>query len=493
MNNTEKKMGVFKIVNVKQKIGIQFILVILLIFSLNCISVFGAEASGSDNEMITKNPVKLENEMMALDAKEINYSNDNGIIEASGGVTVTFKNDDLRLETEQLTYNSIDGIVKASGIVKMITSQAVFLINTITCDIKNKTGSGGSLTGTIFGNAVDVRDYSITGKSIEYKNGIKVISRATVTRCPKVKPDYLFKAKKVTIKEKRVYLSNIVLYIKGIPIFYFPEFSFLIGKKDWDLPPIQINFDKVYGTIINENSIAPINSKWDFRTNIAVETEGTSNVGVGIGYHFNNKLLDCFSVNNDLAGNWKLADAVFYNTRNFLFSVDGLAALSGTDEGQFGFSITRKYWRGWGGDWQFGILARREAKRVDQNSAFYGGIYGGFQLDYKPFKNLTLSVLQLNNYVIYTQPNMFSNNAGQDDYNDFYVSIGTNFLYNYNIPLNQSFKFNLSGQYNFTQKYYYTGQQWVTQNYSIVYDSCCYAIKLGWDNVFQGWQFGPDF
>jgi hypothetical protein len=484
-------MEVIEIIRTKLNPWIGLIFAVGLILVIHNGSVLADSTEKPDTEpavtasddAVQKNTVKFESDEMMLEAVEINLVGE-GLIEANGNAVLTMKNNGLRIETGQLTYDTGAGIVKAPGLVKVTNSQTVLMINSLTYNLKNNTGSGGALEGTIT-KTDDGRDSSVTGKKLEIKNETEVIEDATVTRCPRPDPDYIFKAKRVTMEGKRVHLASVVLYIKGIPVFYLPHLTLHPDQKR-DFPEIQLNYDNTKGVIIKEQSVSAINDKLDFHTDVSIETLGKSNVGVGLGYQFTKPLANHVFVNNDLKGFWNIRDMVTYNTQSFLVVADALAPLSSGNEYQSGISITRKYWQGWGGNWQVGILARSVSK-LDETATKYGGTYAGYQLDYKPVDNLTLSVLRLDNY------------EGSGIYKDFEVYTGYNLLYNWTVPLSTSFDLNLSGRYNFSgtdylsNVHYNDPQYWISQKYDLIYNSCCWAINLGWDQVYKSWNFGAIF
>lgn len=487
-------MEVIEIIRTKLNPLIGLMLAVLFIFFFNSGSVLAdlPGKSGTEPAFTTsdnaagKNTVKFESDEMTLEAAEINLVGE-GLIEANGNAVLTMKNNGLRIETGQLTYNSATGIVKAPGQVKIINSQAVLVINSLTYDLKNNTGSGGALEGTIT-KTDDGRDSSVTGKRLEIKKGTEVIEDTTVTRCPRPKPDYVFKAKRVTMEGKLIRLASVVLYIKGIPVLYLPHFTLHTDRKR-DFPEIQLNYDNVKGSIFKEKSASAINDKFDFHTDLSIETQGKSNVSVGLGYQITKPLANHVFVNNDLKGSWTIRDMVTFNTASFLVVADALTPLLSGNEYQSGISITRKYWQGWGGSWQMEVLARSVSKRSDPSlaSSEYGGTYAGYQLDYKPADNLTLSVLRLDNY------------GGSGIYKDFEVYTGYNLLYNWTVPLSTSFDLNLSGRYNFSgtnylsSTFYPEPQYWINQKYDLIYNSCCWSINLGWDQVYKSWNFGAIF
>jgi hypothetical protein len=444
-----------------------------------------AETPSATNEDSTpKTLVQLKNERFSLEAEQINYSGDDGSMEAVGGVILVDNKTGLRMETEQLIYNSGNGIVKVPGAAKITTNQAVFRLDSLTYDLKNETGYGGSLQGTVTGY---VRDYQVTGTGIEFKDGVEIIFNPKVTRCLRPKPDYYFTAVQVKIESKKVRLANVLLYIKGIPVFYLPSLTLYTGNKDWDFPEIQIDYSEAKGLILEAKTTSPVKNRIDFHTNIYIETRGNSDVGAGFGYQFGRYFADQITISNDLKGTWKIKDELAYNTSDFLIVADGLKSVTGSsDERRLGLSATRKYWQGFGGSWRFKVLARYLAK-FDNSGAEYGGTYAGYQLDYKPIDNLSFSVLRLDTYF------------GPGDYRDFEVYPGLNLLYNWTIPLSKSFSLNLSGANNMPGTYYLAGvkypdlQYWVHQDYKISYNSCCWSFNLGWDDVAKSWSFGPTF
>lgn len=481
-------MEVIEIIRPQWGSLIGLILAVMLAVFINTGSVLADSTAESvataNNDAVRKAAVNFKNDEMTLEAAEIDLV-DEGLIEARGNVVLTLIKSGLRIETGQLTYNSATGIVKAPGRVKVINSQAVLIIDFLTYDLKNYTGSGGALEGTITGTG-DGRDSNVTGKNIEIKNGAQVVEDTTVTRCPRPDPDYVFKAGQVMMEGKLIRLTNVVLYVKGIPLFYLPHLTLHSDRKR-DFPEILLNYDNAKGIIIKHQSVSPINEKFDFHTDVSIETRGDSNVSLGLGYQFTKPLANHIFINNDLKGSWTIKDMVTFDTPSLFVVADGLASLSG-NEYQSGISVTRKYWQGWGGSWQLGVLARSVSKRDPSDpSSEYGGTYAGYQLDYKPAGNLTLSVLRLDSY------------GGSGIYKDFEVYTGYNLLYNWMIPIGTSFDLNLSGRYNFSgtdyisDTFYSQPQYWVRQKYELVYNSCCWSVNLGWDQVAKSWSFGAIF
>ncbi len=413
-------------------------------------------------------------------AAHINYSGNDDSFEAIGNVIVNVNNSGLQLETERLLYVKDQGIITAPDKVKVISDQAVFTIGSFTYDLENDMGSGNSIEGTVAG---EERDYHITGKSVAITESINTISDTQVTRCPRPKPEYYLKAAQVTIDNDRVRLSKVVIYIGVVPVFYLPVFSFQMNKK-WDLPIIQLDYDQIKGIIFKTKTSSSLNQKTNFHTDIYIESLGSSDVGVGFGYEITDNLVERVMLSNDLKGTWKIKDDLSYNTKNISIVADGLMSLTGIEERQLGLSITRKYWEGWGGRWQLGLLGRYLSKRSTSGTE-YGGIYAGYRLDYKPVDNLTLGLLRLDTY------------SGPSDYRDFEVYPGLNLIYDWNIPLNTNFSLNFSGVYNVMGAPIWTGggysdpQYWVHQDFKLSYKSCCWLVNLGWDNVAKSWTIGP--
>jgi hypothetical protein len=479
---------------IRSKFGLWIGLVIILVLGIHCSVLADSAGKPEPDPGITtsdngakQNTVKLENEEMVLEAAELNLVGD-GLIEASGNVELTMKKNELRFETSQLSYDSVSGVITAPKTIKVINSQAVLEIDSLTYNLKNNTGSGGALEGTITKTG-DGRDTHVSGKTIEISQKGEVMTNTTVTRCPQLNPHYVLKAKRITLEGKSIRLSSVVLYIKGIPVFYLSQYTLHTDHKR-DFPEVQLSYDNTKGIILKEQSTSAINDRLDFRTDISVETLGKSNVSVGLGYQFNKSLADHLFINTDLKGSWTVGDMVTYNTPGYLVVADGLVPLSVDNERQYGISVTRKYWQGFGGRWQVGVLARSVSKldstTVDPNDE-YGGTYAGYQIDYKPADNLTLSLLRLDSY------------GGSGLYKDFEVYTGTNLMYNWTIPLNPSFDLNLSGRYNFSgtnylsSVYYDNPQYWIRQKYDLVYNTCCWSVNLGWDQVYQSWNFGVVF
>ena len=339
-------------------------LIFSLLFFLNSSNLTFAQTSSPENESGLPKTVKLDNQDMTLEAEQINYSGENGLIEATGTTVVTAKKSAIRMETAELTYNSGNGVIKVPGMVKITTDQGVFYINSFEYNLKTEIGSGGSVKGTAMdGGRVD----SITGKSTALNKQEETVVGAKFTRCSLPNPHYYIRASRMSIKNKKVHVSNMVLYIKGIPVFYLPFFSYRIHENKQELPDVQLTYDGHLGVIVQANSVAPINDNIDFHTNIHIETTGTSNVDVGVGTKiidnlYNHVYLSQSNVYPSPDVVSKVLDNVTYNTSDFLYSCDLLQSFHATDERQLGLAVTKKFWQGWGGDWQFGVSGKESFK-----------------------------------------------------------------------------------------------------------------------------------
>ncbi|HEX3043607.1 MAG TPA: hypothetical protein VHY08_02545, partial [Bacillota bacterium] len=228
--------------------------------------------------------IKFENPEIKLEANQITMDSAQKLIEARGQVRLLVKQSEIRFETEELNYDLEMKVVKIPGQVRIISETADLLVDTLTYDVKTLEGQGGALEGTL---AETPRAVAVEGQQFETAASKEItISGAALTRCPKTKPDYLFKSGQMTITKERVSLTHIVLYFKGIPIFYLPYFSFKIKEKS-NFPGIEgrLKYDYEQKALGLDYDISiPINDQSDFLVKGSLIKGEDSNTGIGYGF-----------------------------------------------------------------------------------------------------------------------------------------------------------------------------------------------------------------
>jgi lipopolysaccharide assembly outer membrane protein LptD (OstA) len=446
------------------------------------------------NTTIAKKNVQLTNENGQIEAEQLVYNSDSGLVNASGGVKLTtpegitiqaeqlaynFNTQEaafsggiklttqnaVQIKAEQLDYHGNTGLVTASGGVEITTGTGIYQTETIEYNLNDATGSSGPVTITF--NTTSSRDFSMVGQSMVIADGITRVIKPKITRCQMPRPEYQYVAKEAAYDGRYMRLKHMILFLKGIPIFYLPVLK--LDMTNLNFPDIQPGYNQEDGFFVKYDYSARLseNMSLDFtglyRSNdyssllfgLTTSKDNTSNY-TGLYY------------NTDSEG-YGISDRITYNAPLFIASLDGSLDFSANDSTQLGFSVTRKYWKSPLGHWQFGIVGRNVSS-IDGSGAEYGGTYGGYRLDYSPFSYFSLSLLRL-----------YSFEGG--DYRDFMeeFKLGSNWMYNATIPLPKTYSFSLYGTYNSDQ------ELWIHQIYQINYRTDCLNLSAGWDNASSSW------
>jgi lipopolysaccharide export system protein LptA len=411
-------------------------------------------------------------------AEKIIYHNSSGMAEANGNVilirkdagpgpekTAVSNRPELRIEAQKLNYEGSSGWVEATGNVRLKNGLSEYSVQSMSYNILDSTGKSGSFTAVLQG---EPRNFSLTGRDLLLNPTGAEFSKVIITRCPKEKPDYTLTAQRITIVDTKVSLRNVILRIKGIPVFYFPILTFYTDRS---MPKLTPGWDKglkmEYDILLSSSS----RSEWSFQGDLSSQGD-KANLGLALRTKNGNSDNEMDIAYYYLDGYWKLADRYQYDMGNFIFSSDGSRDLSSKKESQFGLDLTRKYAETSLGRWRAGVSARW-VSALDRSDAEYGGIYSGFRLDYQPLNHVTLSYWGIRSHT-------------EADFRDLMEDFGTggNGLYQVEIPFAKSYKFKMDGTYNFTES------KWYHQVYRLTIDSCCFKPTFSYDQADQTWAAG---
>lgn len=407
--------------------------------------------------------VDLTREVLIEAAAGVDYDMEKNITTATQNVKLT--RGEIIVYADRVTYFGNTGVVEAVGHVRLQNPSGEYRTENLRYNVFDSTGSLQAFTATLNGNP---RDFQFKGQGIELQAAQSRVAQVAVTRCPKAKPDYTLNAKWVKIAGKKVQLKNVILKAKGVPVFYFPFLSFY---TDQGMPELEPGFDKSDGVKLKGNWVIYTSEKseWMFKGDISWRGED-STLGVGNTTRFkdSNNQLD---IMYNLDGWWKLTDTYTYDTHWLKVVADGFYNFSDDKRNEMGIRLTRKYWTTPVGEWQLGVLARRLKAVEGQNlDPEYGGTYTGIQLDYRINSNFKLSYLELGTV------------SGEDFrglLEDF--GLGSNALYEVNLPLKEGISMKFDGTYNFEES------KWYHQIYSISRDTCCYKPTIFYDRADHSW------
>jgi len=381
---------------------------------------------------------------------------------------VILKKDDIIIECQQLVYNGKTGVVQASGDVKITTGKIVYRTQTLNYNLNQDFGELVKFEGKLKG---DSRDYYFSGNGGILAGETGTISKAVMTRCPKPKPDNVLTAKRIDYNGERVYLRRVWLKVKGIPVFFFPSLSF--KTDDHDLPDVKLEYDNDDGVQVSFDYAGPVKDKRNWHYQGELSAKGTNKLGFGVKHYFGDHLSNRMNLAYDFDNFWVVDDQFIYDNGIINFKLDGLKEFSEEEETQLGIGLTRKYWETPVGRMQFGTLARR-VYAFDSSKTEYGGFYWGYRLDFNPLKYAVLSYLRLDS------------NETNEDYRDFLedFKLGDNFLYDISIPLSSKYSLIFDGNYNPD----WNGN-WVNRYYRIKYETCCFRVSAGWNDIDKSWEF----
>ncbi len=382
---------------------------------------------------------------------------------------VVLRKGDIIIECQELIYNGNTGVVQASGDVKITTDKFIYQTQTLNYNINEEIGGLEEFKGRL--KTVNSRDYHISGENGVLVGDTGSISDAVMTHCPKAKPDYVLTANRINYNSERIYLRRVLLKVKGIPLFFLPSLSFKTDISD--LPDIKLEYDDEDGLQLDFDYAGPVenNRSWHYQGELS--TKGANMIGFGVKHYIGDQLSNRVNLAYDFDGFWKLGDNLNYSTRLASLVLDGYKEFSDMEKTEVGIKLTRKYWETPIGRMQFSVLAR-DVFAFASGEGEYGGTYWGYRLDYNPSKYAVLSYLRLD-----------SEETNQD-FRDFLedYKLGDNYLYDINIPLSPKYSLALDGNYNPDWNGY-----WVNRFYRIKYETCCFRLLAGWNDIDESWEF----
>lgn len=381
---------------------------------------------------------------------------------------VIITGEQVRIEADDLSFDTETGIVEATGSVKVTTDNMVYHTESITYDMQKSTGVMTAFNGTVYSE----RNVKLSGTSATISDETASISEVNLTRCELDHPHYQFSAKEVMIEGRKLHLERAVLRVKGIPVFYLPRLTLDLDRK---MPDFRIGYSNDDGLKYAFDYLAELTANLGLFANGDLSVNGESTLGIGMKSTFQgmqNRLEFQYSTDTD----WALMDELVFEDSNWLFAADVFHDFSSGGEKQYGAKVTRKYWETSLGSWQLGALAREVSKTEDFQE--YGGFYTGWQLDYKPSSHVTLSYLRIDSH---------SSREYGDLMEDF--GVGDNWLYDLRLPFGDGYTVGLNGVYNSDD------DGWIHQIYSISKESCCFKTELSYDQAEDSLEvsFGMKF
>jgi lipopolysaccharide export system protein LptA len=448
------------------------------------------------NVKIAKGNVKLIIELGQIEADNLQLNTQSGIAEAMGKVKVVLETgtvlqsnnltcniitkevqldggvqligrDGLKVTATQLRYNGNTGMIDTVGEVRINNVLGICETEILEYNVLTATGFTGPVRITV--NAPK-RNIRVTGESMEVTNNTFKIEKGKITRSEAENPEYQLVTKELTFDGKFLSLKSIVIFIKGVPLFYYPALS--LNIDNFNLPIIDPRYNNRGDLSIKYRSSGPINDDFDWNLKVLFRNHDYSSLEPGVTYR-NGSISDYIGLyyKTESMG-YGIKEHFTYNWSHITADIDGLKDFSRNRAYQLGFAVTRKYWSSPVGRWRFGVLGRKIYELDDKDTEF-GGVYGGYRLDYNPHPYVTLSLLRLISF------------EGGDyrNYLDSY-KIGSNIMYGLTIPMQKKYSLGLNGTYNCEQSL------WIHQIYQINYKTDSLFIKFGWDEAKKAPVFG---
>lgn len=412
----------------------------------------GIESDPENGVVTATNHVRISRDGVVILADKVEYHQRTGAIVATGNVTITEKN--LSYQTDFLTYN-----------------------------LKTKVGTSKFFHGKLVDQ---VRDGFFEGKDLKIEPQRVEINQISFTRCALNEPHYRLKAKRAIITEEKIKLQQVVLTLHGIPIFYFPSFSFKNQIKEEEkedtidyTPDIMIGYDDTSGIWAQYQQQQALNDHFNLALSGKVATKTKAEFNVGLGYR-QGSFADQINLGIEWGQEPTISNILSYDLAAWSFSLSEWHSFSAAASNKLGINLTKKYFPTTLGNWQIGAMGYYVTS-VDNQQRLYGGSYAGLRLDYQPFSYLNLHYLYLNDL---DQQNDYRDlgpdaagapNGG----NNFGSSLGASL----NIPLKKGFKLGMNSSYNLDQA------ELLQLNYSLNYDTCCYQWSVDYDQLGNKWQF----
>ena len=177
--------------------------------------------------------------------KRLHWSSGENTLRSDDPVTLTYTqaadNSTTTLEANNLIYNFDDGLIKASKGVRLFRSGEQFTGQNIEFNLADNTGF-------VTEAAVATEFFQLTGKRIEaLPNQTYIVTQGTFTTCEKGRPDYHIAAKRLTVATgKYVSARNITLYLGRTRLISLPSYRRGLSKGA-TVPAPRVGYSKAEG------------------------------------------------------------------------------------------------------------------------------------------------------------------------------------------------------------------------------------------------------
>ncbi len=168
---------------------------------------------------------------------------DSGTIRAEGVSrlqgNVIIQQNDTQFKSDSASFDRRNNLVTANGNVILSTTNLKFKSDAIKYNLENHTGTIQQAEYVIRSkdsSGRTISNDSAQGKSQQIKllnkNELK-LKQATFSSCPAPNPSWHLQSSEIKLNNKTEVgtAKNVTFNVKGVPIFYFPKFSFPLNNK----------------------------------------------------------------------------------------------------------------------------------------------------------------------------------------------------------------------------------------------------------------------
>lgn len=223
-------------------------------------------------------PAPPEDAFIYFSADQAEVQPDDQQVTLSGNVLIKQKTPEGTTRTftgEQITFDQTHTQISTQGPVRI------------------EDGKGGVVTGNNISVNYTTNDFQaedmtteypplrvLSAKEISSKDGKKVLRKATVTCCDKPDPHYTLSVGKLSISpQERVFGTNAVLRLDGVPVFYLPVFwRSLNSQKPWTT---YVEFTQSNKTGFGVLTTTTFPQLWLIRPKLNLDYYTKSGLGIG--------------------------------------------------------------------------------------------------------------------------------------------------------------------------------------------------------------------
>lgn len=220
----------------------------------------------------------------------LDYDEENDFIYGRERTKITYGK--YELEADKVILDVRLKEAQASGNVILISLVDKIYADTMIYNFEKEMGTGTNIYG-------QHRDMYFKGPSFERLNKQEVLFRKdSVTTCDFIIPHYRIRAKEFVLYVKqRIFAKNAILYLREIPIFYFPVYTRSLWEENpWDISVgvssrlgafLQVGYNYRHKVDIPNPVTGKMETLSKSKLSYHLDWYSTRGVGYGITYRYN--------------------------------------------------------------------------------------------------------------------------------------------------------------------------------------------------------------